>query len=386
VHEALSLALEHNLTDAASEVYRRLGSVHEYASDYAGARDAYATAIDYCRTRGLDEAEHTCLGCVSYIVLRTGEWKRALEVCREIADQDDDPGARAIADSVTGIIRAHRGETRRARRLLQSSLEASRRFNVAVMELVNLYGLAVVSEYEGDAPATSRWYRLLIDRWRTTQERHDVIPWMCWGATFFAGQEAEAEVTECAEVLASIASHSGNPEAMAGLAYVLGEAALLRDRADEAIEKFQQSLSHIEKLEVPLEHSLTQYRLGTALARAGRRDDAVAQESAAYRIARKLGARPLAGRIAEALAGLGERIEEGRHPEETARRRRGGLTRRQVEIVRLIATGLTNKEIAHDLYLSPRTVDMHVSNILDRLDCRSRTEASQRARDLGIID
>jgi DNA-binding NarL/FixJ family response regulator len=47
--------------------------------------------------------------------------------------------------------------------------------------------------------------------------------------------------------------------------------------------------------------------------------------------------------------------------------------------------GRTNREIAQDLFLSPRTVDMHVRNILRKLDCRSRVEAANRAGELGLL-
>jgi DNA-binding CsgD family transcriptional regulator len=63
----------------------------------------------------------------------------------------------------------------------------------------------------------------------------------------------------------------------------------------------------------------------------------------------------------------------------------GGLSRREVEVVRLLAVGRTNREIARELFLSPRTVDMHVRNILRKLDCRSRVEAAGRAGDLGLL-
>jgi DNA-binding CsgD family transcriptional regulator len=61
-----------------------------------------------------------------------------------------------------------------------------------------------------------------------------------------------------------------------------------------------------------------------------------------------------------------------------------GLSRREREVVRLLASGRTNREIAHALVLSPRTVDMHVRNILRKLDCRSRVEAAGRAREIGL--
>jgi DNA-binding NarL/FixJ family response regulator len=47
--------------------------------------------------------------------------------------------------------------------------------------------------------------------------------------------------------------------------------------------------------------------------------------------------------------------------------------------------GHTNREIARDLFLSPRTVDMHVGSILLKLDCRSRADAARRASELGLL-
>ena len=61
-----------------------------------------------------------------------------------------------------------------------------------------------------------------------------------------------------------------------------------------------------------------------------------------------------------------------------------GLTARQLEVLRLLGEGLTNAELAQRLYLSPKTVDHHVSAILTKLDVTNRRDAVRRARELAI--
>ena len=61
------------------------------------------------------------------------------------------------------------------------------------------------------------------------------------------------------------------------------------------------------------------------------------------------------------------------------------LTPREIDILRLVARGRTNREIAAELYLSEGTVKNHISRILTRLSLRDRTQAALHARDLGLL-
>jgi DNA-binding CsgD family transcriptional regulator len=62
-----------------------------------------------------------------------------------------------------------------------------------------------------------------------------------------------------------------------------------------------------------------------------------------------------------------------------------GVSDRELEVLRLLAAGQSNKEIANQLELSPNTVKTHVANLFDKLEARRRTQAISRARELGII-
>ena len=71
-------------------------------------------------------------------------------------------------------------------------------------------------------------------------------------------------------------------------------------------------------------------------------------------------------------------------PASTTRKNPAGLTNRQVDVLRLLADGLTNAEIAEDLFVSTRTVDHHVSAVLMKLGVSSRRDAASMIDELGL--
>jgi DNA-binding NarL/FixJ family response regulator len=96
-----------------------------------------------------------------------------------------------------------------------------------------------------------------------------------------------------------------------------------------------------------------------------------------------LGARPAAAVVARRLRALGEKgVPRGPRPATAANP--AGLTRREAEVLRLVAAGMTNTEIAVRLVVSDRTIDIHLSAILRKLGARSRGEAGAQAARLGL--
>ena len=169
------------------------------------------------------------------------------------------------------------------------------------------------------------------------------------------------------------------PEAVAWLARAEAEWARLEGRADPdlwtaAAEAFSYGYVY--------EEARSRWRLAEALLAAGRREEATAQARAAHAVALRLEAEPLRGAI-EALARRG-RIDIG----DGAERSEGaaGLTPRELEVLRLVAEGRSNQQIADALFISRKTASVHVSHILSKLGAKTRVEAAAFAHRAGLDD
>ena len=91
-----------------------------------------------------------------------------------------------------------------------------------------------------------------------------------------------------------------------------------------------------------------------------------------------LGMLPLVARVTERLAGI-----QVQPP--PAQAYPGGLTRREVEVLRLVAVGHTDREIAEELFIGVRTVHTHLGNILNKTNSANRTEAASYANRHGLV-
>jgi DNA-binding NarL/FixJ family response regulator len=382
VRGALALALEHDLTPIAAELYQRLSMVLYDASDYRRAEEALDTALDLCRTGEDVSTELACVTCLVYVLRERGEWSRASELGRELVDSGT---AVWVAEGLVGAIHAFQGKLSSARRMLSASRSVSSSVGHYNMFMDATTGLAYVAAAEGAEEEAAEHCRTLLARWEESEDHHYAVWGIRWAAAFFARQGDRERVNACTEALTQMASEAGHGDALAALAQALGEMALLDGDEAAAAEHLSRAVELHRTLAVPFERAQIELRAGVVLAAAGERDQALERLSDAYRTAAKLGARPLASAAAKEVAALGESVAQRLGSRAATKADDVQLTRRELEVLRFVSIGRTNREIAQELFISPRTVDMHVRNLLGKLDCRSRVEASHRAGELGLL-
>ena len=185
----------------------------------------------------------------------------------------------------------------------------------------------------------------------------------------------------CAAALAEVAERFGGADVLAAVAHAVGEASLLAGEVEEAARHFERAIGLLHEVAAPFETALTKLRAGPAFVARGDRDVGVDCIVDAYRtfLGSERSRSPRAAALLKEWTNRDCRL--GRRAAGELERR--GLTRRELEVLRLVAVGRTNAEIATNLVLSLRTIEMHVANALSN-GCRSRTEAgstSPRTRD-----
>jgi DNA-binding CsgD family transcriptional regulator len=181
-----------------------------------------------------------------------------------------------------------------------------------------------------------------------------------------------ASARAAAEELASIGDELQAPFLQACAAYGFGAVALTEGNVPAALDPLQEACTRWQHLEAPYETARTRELIGLACRALGDEDRARLELDAAAWGFRKLGA----------AADLARVEAHSRPPSDNAP---GGLTRREVEVLRLLAAGKTNRGIAVELILSEKTVARHVSNIFTKLGLSSRSGATAYAYEHALV-
>jgi DNA-binding CsgD family transcriptional regulator len=167
--------------------------------------------------------------------------------------------------------------------------------------------------------------------------------------------------------LEAFAQHSGAAWARAEVAHGHG----LLSEGQVAASRFAEALARHEQAGRPFERARTELAYGELLRRARRRGEARAHLDAALQAFEDLGAGPWVERARVELRACGQTPR--RRDPSTLRQ----LTPQELQVARFVARGLPNREVAAQLFLSPRTVDFHLRNVFTKLGISSRTELAR---------
>lgn len=140
---------------------------------------------------------------------------------------------------------------------------------------------------------------------------------------------------------------------------------------ESAAEGFEHAASRFERMRLPYEEALARIELARLLV-ATNPDVAAAQARTALRAGERAGATAVTNEAAALLRALGERSPAGPRAD-------GGLTNREQEVLELVEEGLSNPQIAERLFISRRTVERHVGNMLEKLGLANRTQLAAHA-------
>jgi DNA-binding NarL/FixJ family response regulator len=176
---------------------------------------------------------------------------------------------------------------------------------------------------------------------------------------------------DAAEELRQVAATLGTPLLRAQAARAAGTVLRAEGDPKAALVELRRAFNEFHALAMPYDAARTRLLIAEACASLGDHDGAAMESSAA---------RAVLDALAPTAAALNATFEPGTAPSLE------GLTRRELEILRLLARGKTNRGIAHDLVISEKTVASHVSHIFTKLGVTSRSAATAYAYDHELVE
>jgi ATP/maltotriose-dependent transcriptional regulator MalT len=341
LERSLSLALEHKLDDHAARAYRTLLFYAVLVHDFARAEQAFRDGVEYCEERGIFSHSAYIRAYYTMCELERGNWTEATRMTSELLRSSEVTGMtqRVTLMTTLALVRLRRGDPG-ADELLDEALALALRTG----ETSRIARVA-------SARAEHAWYGGRLDdvareaRMGLAHLRGHTTPWLYGELLFWQSRAQTADQPMAGRVAQPYQLMLGGDWGAAAVAW--------------------------ERIGMPYEQAL-------ALAQ-GPEDS----QRDALVILDRLGAGPLAAGVRRTLRDLGARVPRG--PNEATRTNPSGLTTKELEVLQLLVQGRTSAQMARRLHRSPRTVDHHVSAILQKLGVHSRSEAVAAAFSLGMV-
>jgi DNA-binding CsgD family transcriptional regulator len=335
------------------------------AHELRRAREWTAALTRWCDQQP-DMVAHNglCLVHRAEIMTFGGAWREALEELRRLGERFTEG---VLNQRALGHAAYREGEIHRLRGDFAAAEAAYRTASQRGMEAQP--GLALVRLAQGNGEAAAAAIRRAVTETTLPLRRAALLP--AYVQIMLAVGDVEIADSACRE-LEGIARRHGSDLVMATAAHARGAVALAGGDPATALGALRGAAEAWRGLGAPYEEARARMLMGLACRALGDEDTATLELQAARGAFADLGASPdvagvdtLTGRVASA--------------------RVGGLTDRELEVLRLVAAGRSNRQIGAALVISEHTVARHVQNIFAKLGVSSRTAASAFAFEHGIV-
>ncbi len=307
-----------------------------------------------------------------------GRWDEAMHVMNHALEQDPAITTRTSLLVLTGWVSLARGDLATAKQRLGTSREI-KKLKMKWLKTQDYFSTlwleANIALADGRPGAALDAVRPVLDHAGLPDDARYAWPVLIAGAAACAAGDAAAGDLRKIEERAAGLRSTGRLQRAHRFTFA---AELARARGVLEPAAWMEAAAAWEELGNPYNRARSLLRLAEAALVDGDHDAAAAALCTAGDLASELGARPLAEQIAD----LRRRTRAPRRGDASAPL---GLTPREFEVLRLVAEGRSNRDIAEALFISVKTASVHVSNILGKLDVASRGEAAATAHRLALF-
>ena len=359
--EAMLAAVQGELGPMATgQVYCNVIASCQELGDVRRAAEWTDALRGWCQTQPESVFPGLCRVHRAEVMHLRGEWSEAAleaeQACGDLLTVM--PAFAAEAFYEVGEVRRRAGELGEAETAFRRASELGREAQP---------GLALVRLAQGKVEAASAALRSVLAQENAALQRAKLLPAQVEIAIASGDLDTAAAA---ADELEQIAQGYSSPALAAASIGARGSLELAQGAPQAALQSLRRAWKLWEELDCPFEAAEARRTLGRACRALGDEEGADLAIGGAQAVFEQLGATVELKRTAELL---GTRSEPG------------GLTAREIEVLRLVAAGKSNKEIAENLYLSVKTVARHLENIYFKLGVSSRTAATALAYRDGLV-